>query len=128
MAAKLIDKEIAKLVDELYTTRKKRYTLQHQCDKLEEREKEIRAELIKTLPRFGATGLAGKIARAQLEGKRIVRVVDWEKFYAFIHKKKAFELLQRRVNEGSVKERWEGKTTVPGVEPDTVTVVSLSKL
>lgn len=121
-------KALAKLVDTLYKTRERRYALQREVSALEEAESAIRAQLIGALPKFGATGIAGKVARAQLEGKRIVRVEDWEKLYAHIVKKKAFDLLQRRVSDAAVKERWEAKLTVPGVVPETVAVVSLSKL
>ena len=119
---------LAEIVDKLFQTREQRYALQHEIKKLEELESACRIALIKSLPKFGATGLAGRYARAQLETKQIVRVEDWSKLYAFIKKKNAFDLLQRRVSDTAVKARWEEKDVVPGTVPDRITVVSLSKL
>lgn len=119
---------VSKLVDELYTTRAKRYVIQHDATKLEEREKEIRKELIAALPKFGATGIAGKLARAQLETKTIKRIENWETFCKFVAKTKSWDLLQRRVSDAAIQERWDSKKAVAGVKPETVTVVSLHKV
>lgn len=121
-------KKISKLVDELYKTRENRYKLQREAAKLEEREKEIRNELIVSLPKFGATGVAGDVARAQLESKTFKKIEDWTKFCAFVAKKKAWDLLQRRVNDAAVQARWDAKTVVPGITPEHVTVISLHKV
>ena len=121
-------KALSKLIDELYVTREKRYALQHEATKLEEREKAIRKALIEALPKFGATGVAGKVARAQLEAKTFKRIENWEKFCAFVAKKKAWDLLQRRVNDTAVQARWDAKVVVAGVVPERVTVVSLHKV
>lgn len=121
-------KMVAGLVDELYKTRERRYALQRQATALEDQEKEIRKQLVVALPRFGATGVAGRVARAQLEGKVIKKIEDWSKFCAFMAKKKAWDLVQRRVNDAAVQARWDAKETVAGVVPETVTFVSLHKL
>lgn len=120
--------KLAALVDELYKTRERRYALQHKAEALEEREQEIRKQLVAQLPRFGATGVAGKAARAQLEGKTVKKIEDWAKFCAHVAKAKAWDLLQRRVSDAAVQERWDAKKAVPGVVPLPVTVVSLHKV
>ena len=119
---------VAGLVDELYKTREKRYKLQRTAAELEEREKKIKQELVVALPKFGATGVAGKVARAQLEGKVIAKVVDAAKFHRYIAKNDAWDLLQQRVNAAAVQARWDAKRIVAGVLPETVTFVSLHKL
>lgn len=121
-------RQVAGLVDELYKTREKRYALQRTTTALEEQEKAIRLKLISALPKFGATGLAGKVARAQLEGKVIVKVADASKFHKYIVKHDAWDLLQQRVSVKAVQDRWDAKQSIPGVVPETVTVVSLHKL
>ena len=127
-AAPALQRRIAPLVDELYKTRGKRYALQRAADQLEAREKQIRLELIAALPRFGATGAAGKVARAQLEGKTVARVDDWAKLRRYIVKADAWDLLQRRLADAAVQARWEAKQAVPGVSAERVTVVSLHKV
>lgn len=125
---KASDRKLAKLVDELYAIREERYELQRRAKKIEERETEIRKALIAELPKFGASGVAGAVARAQLEGKTFKRIEDWGKLCAFVAKKKAWDLFQRRLNDAAVQARWDAKTVVPGVTPDKVTVVSLHKI
>lgn len=119
---------VAGLVDKFYQLREQRYALQRRAAAIEEQEKGLRAALIEALPKAGATGIAGKIARAQLKTKRIVRVSDYEKLYEHIRKERAFDLLQRRLNESAVNERWEAGKTVPGLVPDTVTTIELHKV
>lgn len=119
---------IAALVDQLFKLREKRYKLQRAATAIEEQEKDIRARLIAELPKHDATGIAGKIARAQLEVKRVWRVQEWDKLYAYIGRTKAFDLLQRRLNESAIKERAEAKRPVPGVAAEAITTVSLHKL
>ncbi len=119
---------VAGLVDQLYETREQRYKLNRQVDALEEQEKEIRAKLVAALPKFGATGVAGKVARAQLEGKVIAKVSDAKKFHQYIVKTDAWDLLQQRINSTAVQARWDMKKVVAGVVPETVTFVSLRKV
>ncbi len=122
------DKLVAGLVDKLYAIREERYELNRQAKKIEDQEKEIRGALIQALPKFGATGVAGKTARAQLEGKAIVVVSNVKALRKYIAKNDAWDILQQRVNATAVQERWDAKKVVPGVKPETVTVVSLHKL
>ena len=49
---------------------------------------------------------------------------NWPELYKHIQKTGEFELLQRRLNTGSVKERWEIGKKVPGVT--SIPVESLS--
>ena len=122
------DQLVAGLVDLLYQTRGARYKLNHAAAALEAKEQALRAQLIATLPKFGASGVAGRVARAQLETKQIVVVDNWLKFYAGVARTKAWDLLQRRVNVEAVQARWAVKKLVAGARPDQVTVVSLHKL
>ena len=116
-AAVRIDPALARLVDELYATRAARYLLQQQAARKKEREGEIRKALIVALPKFGATGLAGKLARAQLESEPIFVVEDWAKFYKYVQKTGEFELLQRRLAEGALAERAEDVAKEFGAQP-----------
>lgn len=120
--------KLAKLADDLYNTRKRRYELQKEAKDLEEEEKEIKRVLIAMLPKFKSKGISGSVARVSLESKRFVRVDDWKKLQDYILKKKDFSLLQRRVADAAIEERWTAGLVIPGVVPDTLTRVGIHKL
>lgn len=121
-------KELSEAVDKLYAAREARYVLQKQIKALEKEESELRELIISNLPKSNSNGLAGKVALAKIEVKEKAVVVDWEKFYVYVGKKKAFDLLQRRLNESAVIERWSNKEDVPGVGTFNAVTLSLTKL
>ena len=114
--------------DKLYTLREQRLALQKDVDALQAEESALREHIIATLPLSDATGVKGKLAQITINAKVHVTVRDWTKLLAYIHKNKAFDLLQRRVNELAIKARWEDKQKVPGTEPYQDKEISCSKL
>lgn len=121
-------KTLAACADLLYVTRQDRLAIQKLVDELETRETALKEEIIAKLPVSHATGIAGKVARATIVPKTIPRAVDWEKIYAYIKKTDSFDLMQRRLADGAVNERWEHEIEIPGVERLNVKTVSLNKV
>lgn len=125
-----IPKSLATCADMLYTIRETRYKLNKEVDALAEQEAALREHIINNLPKSQATGIAGKLARATIEKKQIIKVDDWDKLQAYIvknAKKGGFALLQRRVSESAVREIWDGGKTVPGTSAMDISVVSVTK-
>lgn len=114
-------------MDLLYTTRAARYVVQNQIKKMEALEGAIEQYFIEKLDK-DSSGLSGKVARVQIETKTIPVVEDWPALYKHIKKTGEFELLQRRLGEGAIKERWEAKKRVPGVGRFNAKKVSCTKL
>jgi hypothetical protein len=110
-----LPKSPAACADLLYSTREKRLSLQRELDRMSELESALKEYFIQTLPKSSATGIAGKVARVQIEDKPIPTIEDSERLYAYIKKTGAFDLLQRRLNESAVKERYEDGKVIPGV-------------
>lgn len=123
-----LPKTLGACADALYTIRQDRLLVQKQVDELKERETALRDHLIATLPKSDATGTAGKVARAQVQTKRVPHVEDWEALYKHVKRTGDFELLQRRLANDAVAERWDAGKKVPGVEPFTTVTVSVTKL
>jgi len=121
-------KTLGLCADELYNTREQRKALQKEVDALTEKESLIKEHLINNLPKSDASGVTGKLVRVTAVTKTVAQVKDWDKFYAYIKKNNAFDLMQRRVSEAAVQERWEGKKKVPGVEPFNVVSISINKV
>ena len=120
--------KLAKLADELFEARERRLALQKQAEEIQSRERELRALLIAEIPLTGATGVAGKLAAVKVAEKQVPQVSDWPALYAHIKKTGSFELLQRRVSEGAVKDRWAEDESVPGVECVKIVDLSVSKV
>lgn len=118
----------AECADLLYKTRTARLLLQAKVDAMKDVEGALCEYFIENLPRSNASGIAGKLARVQIEPKPVPQVSDWLKFYAYVKKNNAFDLLQRRLSEGAVKERLDNKVKLPGVTIFNAKKVSCTKL
>lgn len=124
-----IPKSLGAAVDLFYETQKLRLAMQKVVDEVARNESALRDYLIDNIPKSNLTGVAGKLARATIVPKKLLQVKNWDAFYAYIKRKGAFELLQRRISEGAVRERFDdSKTGLPGVEEVEIKKVSINKV
>ena len=123
-----VPKQLATCADLLYTIRQERLALEKQLKELKSRESLLREHLINTLPKSEASGIAGRVARAKIETKEVPQVEDWEVLQKYVKRTGAFELLQRRLSDTAIKERWEAGKEVPGVKHFKAVVVSCTKV
>ena len=123
-----LPKQPAACADLLYTTREERLALQKKVDELKALESRIKEFFIDTLPKSQATGVAGKLARVTVVQKSSPMVEDWEAFYTYVKKNNAFDLMQRRLSDTAVKERWEDGKTIPGVGVNHYVDISMNKV
>lgn len=114
--------------DLLYEVRETRLRIQRECEKLEKAESALKNHFVEVLPVSSATGIAGHLALVKIESKPIPQVADWDAFYAYVRRKNAFELLQRRITESAIQERLDAKKPVPGITIFNVKKVSCTKL
>ena len=121
-------KALGACADKLYEIRQKRLAMQKEVDEVEAEEKALKEHIIQTLPKSEASGVAGKVARVTVVTKDVPQVKDWDAFYKYVSRTKSFDLLQRRLSDAAVNERWENKKDIPGVEAFTVVSVSLNKV
>ena len=123
-----LPKTLAGCADALYTIRAERLVLQRAAEALSTNEGLLREYIIANLPKSQATGISGKVANAKIERKEVPQIVDKAALQKYIKRTGAFELLQNRLSESAVLERWADKKTVPGVEAFTVLKVSCTKI
>jgi len=121
-------KTLGACADLLFTTRNDRLTLQKQVDALSAQETSLKDHIIATLPKSDSTGVAGKLARVTVVTDEVPQVKDWDLFYAYVHKNKAYELLNRALSKAGVTERLEAGKKVAGVEMFPVVKVSINKV
>lgn len=123
-----VPKTLGACADRLYELRNKRLVLQKEAESIEEEEKALKLHIINNLPKSDASGISGKLCRVSINVKEVPQVKDWDVLYKHIIKTKSFELLQRRLSDVAVKERWNDEKEVPGVEHFSVVTVAMNKL
>jgi hypothetical protein len=123
----LMPKALGPAVDLLYDLRKARQTYQATVDAIKAKETEIKDALLKLYGKAKIQGASGKLARAEVNPKDIPRAEDWPRLYAHIKKTGDFDLLQKRLSDGAIKERWDAKRPVPGVGKFTALVINVTK-
>lgn len=119
---------IAKCADLLYKLREKREGIKKQADEIEDYEKSLKAYIIDNLEKDNATGVSGLLACVRVVKKEEPTAENWDDFYKYILKNKAFHLLNKAINKASIKEIWEEGKEVPGVGRFNVITVSLTKV
>jgi len=123
-----IPKAIGACADRLFTVRQQRLDAQKIVDAFQVEETALKDYIIDTLPKSESTGAAGKLARVSVVVKEVPQVKDWDAFYAYVHKNKAYDLLNRALTKASVEARWEAGKEVPGVDHVKVVTVSMNKV
>lgn len=121
-------KGLGACADKLYQLKQKRLDAQKIVDAIAAEESAYKAHIIDNLPKSDASGIAGKLARVTVITKDVPQVTDWDAFYKYIVKTKDFSLLQRRVGDAAIKERWENKKEVPGVGHFNAVTISMNKV
>lgn len=123
-----IPKTLGACADRLYAIKLAIGELNHKSGELEAEAKAIKEHLIATLPKSDAKGVLGKVARVAVTTKQVAAAKDWDEFYKHVIKTKDFSLMQRRLSDAAIRERWDAGKKVPGVEPFTVVSVSVTKV
>lgn len=121
-------KGLGACADLLFTLRAKRQVMQKEVDAVEAEEKALKEHLINSLPKSEASGVAGKLARVTIVTKEVPQVNDWDSFYKYVKKTDSFDLVQRRLADTAIKERWQEGKEVPGVGRFNVVSVSINKV
>lgn len=120
-------KTIGECVDKMYKLRNERLAAQKAVDAIGSEESALKDFIINSFGKSEIEGAKGKVASCGITRKTVARVTDWEKFFTYIKRTSAFDLLQRRVNDKAYNERLEAKQVVPGAEPFQVIGLSITK-
>jgi len=116
------------LVDLYNEARTVRLAAKKVAEALEAEEHKIKDQLIAAFKAEGSTASGGKTAIAKLVVKQEPSAGNWDSLYAHIRQTGEFELLYRRVNPASIKERKDVGVDVPGITWFPVESLSLSQI
>lgn len=112
---------IADEIDRLFDLREKKRAAEATVEDLKALIEAKEFLLMAALEAQGLAGAKGRKASIGISESVVPQVEDWDVFYAFIHRNKAYELLERRASAGAFRERAASRKdkTVPGVVPFT---------
>ena len=119
---------LSKLVDEYTVTRQNRLDADKHARTLKAKETELKDQLLGELITNEVGSVGGSTHTVKRQTKKKPQVAEWPEFYEFMLKEEATQLLQRRLNEGAVKEMVEDGVHIPGIEYYEVNDLSVSKL
>lgn len=122
-----IPAKIGDAIDMVYMMRVERMRLDGIAEEIRKAEYLVKEELLKRFGKQQLDGAKGKVGSASAKMRDIPQFEDDAKFYAYLKKTGDFDLLQRRLNESAVKERWEAGKKVPGLKVFRTLVVNISK-
>jgi hypothetical protein len=121
-------KALGACADKLYELRAKRLAEQKKVDEIAAEETALKNHIIENLPKSEASGVAGKLARVTVVTKQIPQVQDWDAFYKYVKKTGSFDLMQKRLTDAAIKERWEAGKEIPGVGHFNAVSVSINRI
>jgi len=121
-------KALGACADKLFELRNKRLAEQKKVDEIAAEESALKNHIIENLPKSEASGVAGKLARVTVVTKQVPQVEDWDAFYKYVKKTGSFDLMQKRLTDAAIKERWEAGKEVPGVKHFNAVSVSINKV
>ncbi len=104
-------------IDALFKMREVLRGLQAKEKEQEDLIKAAEVVLMETMKAEGVEKSTGKLATVSISEIQSANVVDWDAFGAFVIKNKYLHLLQKRISIAAVREIFETKGKVPGVEP-----------
>jgi hypothetical protein len=128
MPTKPFPKTLGACVDALYKMREKRLLAQRKVDASKEEETALRDHVLQAFGKDDVEGAKGSLAMCSITRNTVADVNDWDALYEYIYKEKAFDMIQRRVNDSSYRDRLEQGVVVPGVQPFVVIGLSITKV
>lgn len=87
-----------------------------EVDELKKQASEIESIIIKELEQNKTTRADVMLGSVTLKPKNVFSAKDWKKIYAYIIKKKDFNILQKRLGQTALDEYLEDGVKIPGVE------------
>lgn len=107
--------DITQLVDSYIRKKADRLKADKVAEALKKEENALKEQLFLVRAESGAKSLGGTLGTLNYDRKNKPRVEDWDALYAYILLHGSVELLQKRLSEAAVIERWEDDIIVPGV-------------
>ena len=124
----VIIESLGDMVDKYKAARENRLLEQKIIAKMLAEENQLKLDIIKYLKDGNISACGGKLAIAKLVVTNEPTCENMDALYLHILATGEFELLYRRINPASIKERWDRGVSVPGITFYPVESLSISKI
>jgi hypothetical protein len=130
MNARVKELTLGARIDQLNEIREKIRVLESQAKELKESKSLLEDDILEQMSKEGITKSTGTTASVSVSTTVVPQVEDWDKFYTYILRQKAFHLLERRAASAAWREEVEARKGkhLPGVSPFTKTALNLRSL
>ena len=115
-------------IDALWKLREQKRNLESEIKLIEEKTNTLQEALITAMQAEGIGKSTGKKASVSITTAIKPNGVDWDMFYAYIHRMKYYHLLERRPSVTGCRELFETKGKVPGVEAFTKLTLNIRSI
>lgn len=115
-------------IDELHNLREQKRELEAKVTEIETRITAAQEALLERLEEDGVDKASGKKATVSISSSTVGNVTDWDALNKYIKKTGFFHLYQRRLSDPAVRELFEQKGSIPGVQPFTKKRLNLRSL
>lgn len=109
--------ELAALAQNLWKAQQKLKAAQAKLKPLQEAADALEAELQHAMLAAKLESVASKNATISVKRTLFAELFDSKKFFAYVQKKDAWDLVRQQVNVGAARLRWDDKLTIDGVRP-----------
>lgn len=121
-----MSKQIDALITKLFNARQAIAEANKEVTALVQIRDEIESKLLAAMDAIGTEQARNKVATATVSEKIMPKVEDWDKFYAFIHRYKAYYLLERRCASVAFRETLDTRSKpIPGTTTFTKRTVGI---
>lgn len=91
-------------------------------------KQELEGHLLGHMNNANLEALRGQRAQVSIQEHIDAEIEDYEEFCAFVHKRKAYHLFQKRLSITAIRELWSEKKVVEGIKPRRRVALHLTKL
>jgi hypothetical protein len=120
-------KSLGACADLLFLKRQERLAADKVAAALKAEETALSDYIIDNLPK-GDAGAVGKTHKVIVSTEDKIIVEDWGLFYAYVHKTKSYDMLQKRLSDAAIQARINDGKKVPGTGTFKAVKVSLTKV
>lgn len=121
-------KSIGACIDMLYEQRAERLKLQKIVDNAKAEETKLEEHILNSFGKQELNGAKGDVAVAAIKRDTTLNVTDWDSLRDWVVKTKSWDVLRKQPSSTAIKERWNNKEEIPGVEPFVKVSLSLTKV
>lgn len=118
---------VGELIDIYYRVREERKIIRERDKELTRKMDVLQLAIIEKLDAERSDLGRGKVATGSVQENIIGTMKDYESFSQFVYRHKALHLLDKRINSAAYRKELEVRGEVPGVEPFTKRVLSVTK-